>query len=350
MVEERRSGALGPTGRGRSPSGASLGDSYGRVAKKLRIQVTDRCNYSCDFCMPLRPEWLNRSEILTFEEITRTARLLATMGVERIRLSGGEPLVRQDVEKLVRLLADIRGIKNVSITTNGPMLKKMAGRLRENGLAGVTVSLHSLKPDRYEAITGARDMLPRVLDGMEEARRVGLALKVNCVVRRGDNEDELLDFARLARDWNVTVRFIEYMPFDGRRLWDADRVLSGAEIMGRVQAVYRLSPVARERGATASTYKFADGSAGEVGTVTSMTQPFCGSCDRIRLTADGKMVPCLFSMEEYDVKSLLRGGARDEEIANYIRRCFWLKFEGVESLLRQNATFKHVRPMNTIGG
>lgn len=336
--------------RGQETSISPLSDSYGRIAKKLRIQITDRCNYRCDFCMPPHPAWLDRQEILTFEEIARTTRILAAMGVEKVRLSGGEPLVRQDVEKLVRQLVGIQGIKNVSITTNGSMLKRMAGKLKESGLTGVTVSLHSLKPERYESITGARDMLPRVLDGIEEARRVGLPLKINCVIRRGDNEDEILDFANLARDWKVAVRFIEYMPFDGKRLWDGGRVVGGAEIVTKVERVYGLVPLPRERGATAGTYSFEDGSGGEIGTITSMTEPFCGSCDRIRLTAEGKIVPCLFSKDEYDVRALLRGGARDEEIAGFVRDSFRLKFEGVDSLIRRNVPLGRVRPMHTIGG
>ncbi len=331
-------------------SGRILSDSHGRVAKKLRIQVTDRCNYSCDFCMPPQPVWLNRKEILTFEEITRTARLLAEMGVEKIRLSGGEPLVRQDVERLVHLLVGIQGIRNVSLTTNGSRLKEMARPLKENGLTGVTVSLHSLIPSRYEATTGVRNMLPRVLDGIGEARRMKLRLKINCVVRRGDNEDEILNFAKIARDWEVQVRFIEYMPFDGKRVWNADKLIGGDEVIRKVTSVYPLVPIPKEVGGTANLYRFEDGSSGEIGTITSMTRPFCGDCDRIRLTADGKIVPCLFSNVEHDVKSLLRGGAADDEISDRVRGWFWQKFDGVESLLSQNATFGRVRPMNTIGG
>ncbi len=333
-----------------SSPGAALVDSYGRVARKLRIQVTDRCNYSCDFCMPPQPVWLERKEILTFEEIARTARILAWMGVEKIRLSGGEPLVRQDVEKLVRMLVGIPGIRNVSLTTNGSRLEPLARALRDNGLSGITVSLHSLRPARYEAITGAKNMLPKVLGGIDEALRLKIPLKINCVIRRGDNEDEISDFAGLARKWKVPVRFIEYMPFDGKRIWDAERVVSGAEVIRRVSAVHRLAPLPRERGGTATIYRFEDGSEGEIGTITSMTQPFCVDCDRIRLTADGKVVPCLFSKDEYDVKSLLRGGASDDELADQVRTWFSHKFRGVESLLRQNATFGRVRPMSTIGG
>ena len=327
-----------------------LADRLGRVAKKLRIQVTDRCNYNCDFCMPPDPVWLDRREILTFEEIARFTRIVAGMGVEKVRLSGGEPLVRSDIEDLVKLLAGTRGIRKVHLTTNGSMLKSAAQRLKDSGLAGLTVSLHSLRSDRYAAITGVKNMLPLVLGGIEEARRVGLPLKVNCVVRRGNNEDEILDFARLSRSWGISVRFIEYMPFDGKRFWDEGKVVGGQEIIRKISEEYELYSVPREPGATAAAYKFSDGSDGEVATISSMTRPFCSDCDRIRLTADGKMVPCLFSKDEYDVRALLRGGAGDDSIASFVRESFKLKFAGVESMLRDKAEFGRVRPMNTIGG
>jgi GTP 3',8-cyclase len=327
-----------------------LSDSYGRVAKKLRIQVTDRCNYRCDFCMPPDPVWLDRGEILSFEEITRISSILAKMGVEKIRLSGGEPLVRRDIEKLVASLTGIPRIRSVSITTNGSMLEKKAAKLKESGLSGVTLSLHSLRPDRYQTITGAKDMLDKVLGGMEEAIRVRLPLKVNCVVRRGSNEDEIPDFVRLARERGISVRFIEYMPFDGKRFWDAGRVVGGSEMIARASAESKLVALPREQGSTATAYRFEDGVPGEICAITSMTKPFCSDCERIRLTAEGKIVPCLFSKDEYDVRSLLRGGAGDEEIASFVRDCYRLKFEGVESLIRQNVSFGRVRPMHTIGG
>ncbi len=338
------------TGHPGFPDQRPLADRLGRVARKLRIQVTDRCNYNCDFCMPPDPVWLDRREILTFEEITRFTRIVARMGVEKVRLSGGEPLVRSDIEDLVKQLAGTDGIRSVSLTTNGSLLKSAAQRLKESGLAGLTVSLHSLRNDRYAAITGVKNMLPLVLEGIEEARRVGLPLKVNCVVRRGSNEDEILDYARLARDWGIPVRFIEYMPFDGKRFWDEGKVIGGQEIIRRISAAHALSAIPREPGATAEAYKFSDGSKGEVATISSMTRPFCSDCDRIRLTADGKMVPCLFSKDEYDVRALLRGGSDDESIAGFVRESFRLKFEGVESMLRDKAEFGRVRPMNTIGG
>jgi cyclic pyranopterin phosphate synthase len=327
-----------------------LVDSFARVARKLRIQVTDRCNYSCDFCMPPEPTWLDRASVLTYEEMARLSGIMAQMGVEKIRLSGGEPLVRRDVEKLVRLLAHVRGITTIGLTTNGSLLKEKASTLKENGLKSVTVSLHSLRSDRYDRITGTKGMLPRVLKGIHESIAVGLRpVKINCVVRR-DNVDEIPEFARMAHDQGLSVRFIEYMPFDGKRFWDVDSLVSGTETIARVKDIHRLVPTPREPGATAVLYRFADGSEGDVGVIASMTKPFCGDCDRIRLTVDGKIVPCLFSTNEYDIKTLLRKGATDDELADFIRKCFWLKSEGVESMIKQNTEFDRIRPMYTIGG
>lgn len=328
-----------------------LSDSFGRLASKLRISVTDRCNFRCDFCMPDKPVWLKDSELLTFKEIARVTGILATMGVEKVRVSGGEPLVRKDVESLVGMLARVRGIASVGMTTNGALLKEKAALLKANGLKGVTVSLHSLKPGLYDEITGTKDMFSRVIGGIEEAERVGLGpVKINCVVTRGCNEREILDFAQMAHDANRTVRFIEYMPFDGTKFWDTAMVVPGSEIVETVSKKYPLEALKNERGSTSTNYRFSDGSAGGIGTITSMSRPFCGDCDRIRLKANGNLVPCLFSVAEYDLKRLLRGGAADEEIEGSIRKAFWQKFEGVGSLMENKVEVRHVRPMYTIGG
>ena len=338
-------------GNGSENEVRELSDSFGRFARKLRISVTDRCNFRCDFCMPEKPVWLERSEVLTFEEIARVTRILAGMGIERIRLSGGEPLVRQELEKLVAMLRTIDGIRSVGLTTNGALLKEKAALLKSSGLNSVTVSLHSLRPELYDHITGTKDMFWRVMEGIEEAERVGLSpVKINCVVTRGCNEGELLDFARMAHDRDRTVRFIEYMPFDGTKFWNTEMVVPGSEVVQRVSERYPLEQVEREHGGTSSSYRFKDGSRGEIGTITSMSKPFCGDCDRIRLKANGNLVPCLFSVAEYDLKRLLRGGAPDEEIEESVRKSFFQKFEGVASLMENNVEVKHVRPMHTIGG
>lgn len=315
------------------------------------MSVTDRCNFRCDFCMPQDPKWMDGSQVLTFDELTRVARMLAGMGVTNIRLSGGEPLMRPGVEDLVGALSSIPGISAIGMTTNGLLLGQKARLLKERGLHCVTVSIHSLKPERYHRITGTKDVFSKVMWGLDEARRAGFErVKVNCVVTRGCNEDEVQDFARLAHDAEVSVRFIEYMPFDGSKLWDSRLVVSGDEIVRTVEERYPLIPLEREPGATARHYLFGDKSKGEVGVITSMSKPFCSDCDRIRLTADGKVVPCLFSNNEYDLKPALRGGSPDTEISEQIRRAFLLKDEGVERMLKDNMELKLVRPMHTIGG
>ncbi len=328
-----------------------LVDRFGRVARKLRISVTDRCNFRCTFCMPKNPVWLDRKELLTIEEIARLARIFAKMGVTKIRLTGGEPLVRRGIERLVAMLVEIEGIESVSMTTNGFFLEEMAERLKEAGLKGVTVSLHSLKPERYEEIVGVNGVFEKVVRGIKRAIEVGLwPVKVNVVIMKGCNDDEILDFAELARRTGISVRFIEYMPFDGERLWRPDLVVSGEEIVRAIEERYRLVPLEREPGSTSVNYRFADGAPGTIGIITSITRPFCSDCDRVRLKADGKLVPCLFSKVEYDLKPLVRGGASDEEIESFIRSAFWNKFEGVESLLRKQGILTHVRAMYTIGG
>ncbi|MBI3117025.1 MAG: GTP 3',8-cyclase MoaA [Thaumarchaeota archaeon] len=326
-------------------------DSFGRYAAKLRVSVTDRCNFRCHFCMPDKPVWLDERSVLSFEEIARVTAILATMGIRRVRLSGGEPLVRPGVEGLVRMLTALEGIEAVSMTTNGALLKEKAKALKENGLSGITVSLHSLRPEMYAQITGTKNMLDRVLDGIREAKAAGLfPLKINCVVTRGCNDSEILDFAMLAYEGDVTVRFIEYMPFDGTKFWERGLVVSGREIVEKVASRYDLVHLERQYGDTSRKYRFKDGSKGEIGVITSMTEPFCGDCDRIRLKADGKVVPCLFSTDEYDLRSLLRNGTADDEIASFLRKAFWLKSEGVESMMKRKIELKHVRPMHTIGG
>lgn len=299
--------------------------------------------------MPKTPVWLPRSEILTFEEIHRVVSLLTRMGVERVRLSGGEPLMRQDIEKLVDMVAGIPGVRSLSMTTNGFLLADKAKDLKRAGLKSVTVSLHSLKPERFSQITGG-GVYEKVVSGIRAAKENGFKpIKINAVIIRGCNEDEVADLASLAVSGDVTVRFIEYMPFDGQRLWGMEKVVSGREIIERIREHYELIPSARENGSTAKLYKFEDGS-GQIGVITSITEPFCSDCDRIRLSADGKIVPCLFDKTGYDLRPLLRAGAADEAISNFMRDAVSRKAPGVETLLKKFRTLEHVRPMHTIGG
>jgi len=325
-----------------------LTDSHGRVARKLRISVTDRCNFRCQFCMPVHPVWLPRSEILTYEEIYHVSSLFAKMGIENIRLSGGEPLMRQDPEKLVELLARIPGIRQLSMTTNGFLLAEKAAALKRAGLKGVTVSLHSLKSDRFSEITGG-GALEKVIAGIRAAKQAGFKpLKINAVIIRDCNDDEIADLASLAVAGDVTVRFIEYMPFDGQKLWGMEKVVSGSEIVDRIRERYKLVPLPRQNGSTAQNFKFEEES-GEIGIITSITAPFCSDCDRIRLSADGKIVPCLFDRTGFDIRPLIRNGATDEEIMTFISNAVSRKAPGVETLLKLQS-LEHVRPMHTIGG
>jgi cyclic pyranopterin phosphate synthase len=300
--------------------------------------------------MPKEPVWLPREDILTFEEILRVASLIVKMGVRRIRLSGGEPLMRQDIERLVLLLSENVGdVEAITMTTNGYLLAEKAAALKKAGLTGITVSMHSLKPSRFKDIVGDGDF-GRVIKGIEVAKKNGFRpVKVNVVIIRQCNEDEIVQLASLARMGDIAVRFIEYMPFDGERLWGMDKVVSGKEILEKIRAHYELEMLPREDGSTAKAYRFAD-NVGEIGIITSITEPFCSDCDRIRLSADGKIVPCLFDTSGFDLKPLLRNGASDEELSDFIRDAVLQKSPGVEMQIKRLRRLEHVRPMHTIGG
>jgi cyclic pyranopterin phosphate synthase len=299
--------------------------------------------------MPTHPVWLPHSEILTFEEIHRVASLFVRMGVENIRLSGGEPLMRRDIEELVKQLAGIPGLRQFSMTTNGFLLSEKASALKQAGLKGVTVSLHSLKAERFKEITGGGPF-DQVTNGIKAARAVGFnPLKINAVIIRGCNDDEIADLAALAIEGGVTVRFIEYMPFDGQQHWGMGKVVSGKEIVERVRERYDLLSVPRPAGSTAQLYRFKDG-AGEIGVITSITEPFCSDCDRVRISADGKIVPCLFDKTGFDLRPLLRSGASDEAILDFMRSAVLQKAPGVETLLKKYQQLDHIRAMHTIGG
>jgi cyclic pyranopterin phosphate synthase len=295
-----------------------LVDSFGRIARDLRISVTDRCNFRCVYCMPAEGlKWLPRDEILTFEEIVRIARIFVErLGVTSIRLTGGEPTVRHGLPDLVAGLAALRtpegAAVELALTTNGVKLVSLAEPLKKAGLTRINVSLDSLRPDRFAALT-RRDALSQVLDGIKAARDAGLdPVKVNAVVVRGYNEDEVVDFARYGRETGVQPRFIEFMPLDAEGGWTMDKVVSAKEIVAAIDAVFPLEPVGHGP-EPASRWRFADGM-GEIGVIASVTQPFCGDCDRIRFTAEGAFQTCLFAMDDYDFKHLLRSGGSDEDL------------------------------------
>jgi cyclic pyranopterin phosphate synthase len=297
-----------------------LRDSWGREIRSLRISVTDKCNFRCRYCMPADGlEWLDRDELLSFEEIARLVRVLAALGVDEVRLTGGEPLIRRDLPVLVRMLAEVEGVRDLSLTTNGVLLDRLAAPLVEAGLRRLNVSLDSLSHVRFAEIT-RRDALDRVLAGLAEAERYPQLrpIKVNCVAIRGFTEPEVPALAELARRKPYVVRFIEFMPLDADEAWQGDDVLTGAEIRAVIEERWPLEEIPAKPSSTARRFRFADG-AGEIGFVNPVSEPFCSSCDRIRLTADGQLRTCLFSRREWDLKAPLRDGATDAELADLLR-------------------------------
>lgn len=327
-----------------------LVDRFGRVHRDLRISVTDRCNLRCVYCMPEEGlEFLPRSQILTYEELARVARVAHGLGVQRVRITGGEPLVRRDIETFVGLLSQI-GFDDLSMTTNGIGFERRAERLADAGLRRINLSCDSLKPDRFGAIR-RRGNLEAVLRAMDAAERVGLSpIKVNVVVMSGVNDDELVDFARFARDTGRVVRFIEYMPLDGAGAWDRGSVVPAAEILRVIGERFPLEPqppADADPNAPATRYRFADGM-GEIGVIPTVTEPFCGTCDRLRVTADGAIRNCLFATEETPLRTLLRNGADDEAIALALRRAVNAKLPGHG--INDPGFLRPARSMSMIGG
>ena len=327
-----------------------LVDTFGRVAKNLRVSVTDRCDLRCLYCMPPEGlEWLPRPELLTYEEIERLVRIMVRLGVEKVRITGGEPLVRKDLPVLVEKLARIEGLKDLALTTNGVQLKRFAGDLAAAGLKRINVSLDSLQKDRFFQIV-RRDVLEKVLEGLEELERHPSIspIKVNVVTMQGVNDDEMLEFAKLAMRKPYVIRFIEFMPLDAQEAWQREQVLTGREVFERINAYKRLVPIDTSTNSSPDTkYRFEDGS-GEIGFINSVSEPFCASCDRIRITADGQFRNCLFALEETDLKTPMRAGASDEELAVLIRQGVWEKWAG--HLINQPTFQRPGRSMSQIGG
>jgi GTP 3',8-cyclase len=297
-----------------------LVDRFGRVASDLRVSVIDRCNFRCTYCMPAEGlPWLPRTELLTADELERVVRLLVALGIREVKLTGGEPTVRPDLVDIVRRIRSIDSDLDLSLTTNGYLLDRLAGPLAEAGLDRVTVSCDSLLRHRFAEMT-RRDALDAVLAGMDAARRAGLSpLKVNCVVIAGTNDGEAVSFARLARRTGAEVRFIEYMPLDAEERWAGDRVVPSSGLHRRIDAAFPLVASPDDGTQPARTYRFADEAPGGVGFVSSVTEPFCESCNRIRITADGQLRACLFSLNETDLRSPLRAGAADGDLEALIR-------------------------------
>jgi GTP 3',8-cyclase len=326
-----------------------LVDSWGREIRSLRVSVTDKCNFRCRYCMPAEGlEWLPREEVLSFEEIARLVRVLSEMGVDEVRLTGGEPLVRRDVPVLVSFLAGIPGVRDLSLTTNGVLLDRLAGPLVEAGLRRLNVSLDSLSHLRFAEIT-RRDALDRVLAGLEEAERHPelRPIKINCVAIRGFTEEEVPALAELARRKPYVVRFIEFMPLDADEAWREDEVLTGGEIRALIEERWPLVEIPAKQSSTARRFRFADG-AGEIGFVNPVSEPFCSSCDRIRLTADGQLRTCLFSRREWDLKAPLRDGSSDDELAALIR--FAVRHKELKHKINDPGFVRASRSMSQIGG
>jgi cyclic pyranopterin phosphate synthase len=326
-----------------------LRDGHGRLIEDLRVSVTDRCNFRCQYCMPAEGlPWLERSEILSFEEITRLVQALARMGVRDVRLTGGEPLVRRNFPALAAMLAGLDEVREVSLTTNGFLLERDARALVEAGVDRFNVSVDSLQRDRFYQLT-RRDALPQVLRGLEHLASFPAAhpIKVNAVAIRGFTEDEVLPFAELARRTPYEIRFIEYMPLDADHAWTAEQVLTGPEIRALIEARFPLVPEPREPSATANTYRFADG-AGRVGFINPVSEPFCADCNRIRLTADGRLRTCLFSLHETDLRGPMRKGADDGELEAIIRRAVWRK--ELKHHVGERGFIQPERTMSAIGG
>jgi cyclic pyranopterin phosphate synthase len=333
------------------PMSGPLVDSYGRRIKNLRISITDKCNFRCVYCMPAEGlPWLPRAEILTYEEITRLVHILAGVGIEQIRLTGGEPLVRRDVVELVRMLHEVPGLQSLSLTTNGVLLGKLAGPLAEAGLTRINVSLDSLVRERFAEMT-RRDQLEQVLAGLEALERYPSIhpIKINAVAMRGFTEAEVLDFAALARRKPYVIRWIEFMPLDADQIWRKEDILTGAEIRAIIEAEYGpLVPVtSADPSETARRYTFSDG-IGEVGFINPVSEPFCRWCDRIRLTADGHLRTCLFAHTETDLRALLRSDAGDEEVARAVRIAVWHK--ELKHYIGDTRFRRTARSMSMIGG
>jgi cyclic pyranopterin phosphate synthase len=352
-------------------------DSFGRIARKLRISVTDRCNMQCMYCMPHgNVQWFKQKDVLDYNEITRLVSILAGAGIEKLRLTGGEPLLRPKLEDLIISLAKISGIKSISITTNGLLLENKAKQLKDAGLGSANISLDSFKRDRFRKITGI-DGVNKVIDAIDAAYNVGLKIKINTVIIRGWNEDEIVDFAKFARTSGHTVRFIEFMPLDGSGIWQPDLVYSKKEMIEIIiKHIGKITPLpnfsnndknnnnnSNDNGSSSSNnnnnnvygadpatlYSFDDGK-GTIGFIPSITEPFCGNCDRVRLTSDGRLLTCLFEKPGYDLRSMLRSGKSDNYIKKQLVEDVRKKPEGIIKIIKTKTLRPSLNLMHTIGG
>jgi cyclic pyranopterin phosphate synthase len=329
----------------------NMDDSYGRIAKKLRISVTDRCNMRCVYCMPDKNNiWIEKDNILDFDQITHLVNIFASLGIEKIKITGGEPTVRPKLENLVKSLSRIKGIKSISMTTNGLLLKEKIKDLVDSGLNSINISLDTFDSKKFKSITGVKEGLVKVLDSIKMANSLGLKVKINTVIIRGWNDDEIISFVNFARNTGNIVKFIEFMPLDGTGIWNHNLVFSKREIIEIIESkVNKLLPTFNDKSDPARLYSFED-NIGIIGFIPSITEPFCQFCDRVRITAEGKFYTCLFDNKGYDLKKLIQEGRSDEQIKNYILETVRKKPEGIISMIKSNSLKPTLNLMNSIGG
>jgi cyclic pyranopterin phosphate synthase len=328
-----------------------LKDSYGRQIRDLRVSLTDRCNFRCFYCLPHgEPPVAPKEQMLSYEEIEYVSEIFVSLGIEKIRLTGGEPMMRRDIEIIISKLSALKPhLHDLALTTNGYFLPGRAESLKDAGLDRITISIDSLKRDVFKRMTGV-DVLDRVLEGIEAAKQARLTpIKINAVIVRGHNEDEVADFAAFAREHDVKMRFIEFMPLDSGHDWSREMVVSGREIRERIEERFPLVPVKVSRGSeTSSRYRFADNAPGEIGVIAPVTEPFCGACSRIRLTADGQIRTCLFSTVEHSLRDVVRGDASRAEIVDYIESVVMKK--EARHYINDPEFMQPARTMSFIGG
>jgi len=330
----------------------NMEDKFGRTVKKLRISVTDRCNMRCVYCMPYNnTSWFEQDNLLSYKQIVHIATIFAKMGVNKIKITGGEPTVRPKIEELVKSLSSIYGIKSISMTTNGLLLKEKVTQLRDAGLQSVNISLDTFDKERFKSMTGIDgNGLNRVMDSINAANVAGIQVKINAVIMRGWNDDEIVSFTRFSRKTGCVVKFIEFMPLDGTGIWDPNLVFSKKEMIDIINTkIKKLVPLNNENSDPARLYSFDDGK-GIIGFIPSMTEPFCQYCDRIRITSEGRLFTCLFEKKGYDLKNLLQDGKSDEEIVEYILECIKQKPEGIIGIIKSNSLKPTLNVMHTIGG
>ncbi|WP_148685971.1 GTP 3',8-cyclase MoaA [Candidatus Nitrosocosmicus hydrocola] len=327
-----------------------LSDSFGRIAKKLRISVTDRCNMRCVYCMPHNnTSWLNQKNILAFDQITSLARIFASLGIEKIKITGGEPLVRDNIRSLISSLSSIEGIISISMTTNGLLLKDKLTGLKEAGLDSINISLDTFDHRRFKLMSGI-DGLDTVMSSIKLAVSQNIRVKINTVIMRGWNDDEISEFVKFSKKMGCPVKFIEFMPLDGTRIWSENLVVSEDEMIKKINNNFgKLSPLDNDKADPARLYRFNEGNA-TIGFIPTITKPFCQDCDRVRITADGKLHTCLFEKENYDLKALLDQGKSNEDIREYIRKCVMEKPEGIIKIIRTHSLKPGLNNMHTIGG